>query len=93
MILSNTFVYMSLDEESKDKLMSYFLNILDIDYPLATDKVHLTIFEGLEVENIPNDCWIFCRRDFTHFTVAFFRTPDYFTSGFRLYECHLMDPV
>ncbi len=55
MILSNTFVYMSLDEESKDKLMSYFLDTLSIDYPLNTDKVHLTIFEGVEVENIPNN--------------------------------------
>lgn len=55
MILSNTFVYMSLDESSKDKLMTYFLDILEIDYPLTTEKVHLTIFEGLEVENVPNN--------------------------------------
>ena len=55
MILSNTFVYMSLDEESKNKLISYFSDSLSLEYPLSLDKVHLTIFEGIEVENIPND--------------------------------------
>jgi 2'-5' RNA ligase len=55
MILSNTFVSMSLDEESMNNLEKYFIETPSIKKPLYVDKVHLTIFEGIEVENIPNN--------------------------------------